>query len=159
VAWTTSRPIADEEVERCVAALAALGCSLPQFDVDSVEDRYVAVRHRQTEELLLEFGFASDSPGTSSAAESARRGLVQDGQIAWNWCCTGRRQPETGLIIHKFRLLQAITGDKLLVWDDDGMCHWSWGSCRLEEAGIDPFAVVDAHLKHAPVPFVLQKAS
>ena len=71
VAWTTTRPLADEEVERCVAALAALGCSLPQFDVASVEDRYVAVRHRQNEELLLEFGFASDAPGTRSATTNA----------------------------------------------------------------------------------------
>lgn len=159
LAWTSLRPLADEEVEGCAAALAGLGCSLPQFDVDFIEGRYVAIRHRENDELLLEFGFAFDAPGPRNMEGNAGRGLVHNGHIAWNWCCTGRRQPETGLIVHKFRQLQAITGDKLLVWDDDGMCHWSWGSCRLEEADIDPFAAVDAHLNHAPLPSILRKAS
>jgi hypothetical protein len=156
VSWSTLRPLIDEEVERCVAAVSRLGCSLPNLLVETLDGRYVAVRHRENDELLLEFGFADAAPSAFDAASG--RGLIERGQIVWNWCCTGRRQPETGLIVHKFRQLQQITGDKLLVWDDDGMSHWSWGSCRLEEAGVDPHSVIDAHLKHAP-PQTLRRAS
>jgi hypothetical protein len=156
LAWTTLKPLEDGEVERCVASLARLGCSLPQLQVESTE-RYVAVRHQADDEFLVEFGFAPERP--AGILDTPSRGLVRDGHIAWNWCCTNRRQPETGLLIYKFRQLQKITGDKLLVWDDDGTCYWSWGSCRLEEAGIDPDSVVDAHLKHGSPPFTLLKAS
>ena len=142
-----------------MAAVARLGCSLTDFQVETAGGRYVAVRHRQNDELLLEFGFADAAPGDRQLDAPGCRGLVEGGHIAWNWCRTGRRQPETGLIVHKLRQLQAITGDKLLVWDDDGMSHWSWGSCRLEEADIDPHAVIDAHLKRIPIPQALRKAS
>lgn len=157
LAWTTLRPLDDGEVERCVASVARLGCSLPQLQVEST-DRYVAVRHPEDDEFLVEFGFPPEL-GSAAVLDTPARGLVRDGHIAWNWCCTNRRQPETGLLIYKFRQLQEITGDKLLVWDDDGICYWSWGSCRLEEAGIDPDSVVDAHLKHSSLPFTLLKAS
>lgn len=155
VSWSTLGPLLDEEVERCVAAIARLGCATTNFIVETLGESYVAVRHRDNDGLLLEFGFAQASPRRQA---DVSRGLIENGEIAWNWCCTGRRQPETGLIVYKFRQLQAITGDKLLVWDDDGMSHWSWGSCRLEEADIDPLAVIDAHLKGLP-PQALAKAS
>jgi len=159
VSWSTLNPLSDEEVERCVAVIARLGCSTTSFVVETSGEGYVAVRHRENDELLLEFGFAAAAPPGRPLDAPGGRGLVEGGQIAWNWCCTGRRQPETGLIVHKLRQLQAITGDKLLVWDDDGMSHWSWGSCRLEEADIDPHAVIDAHLKRIPIPQALRKAS
>lgn len=157
LAWTTLKPLTDEEVELCVASLARLGCSLPQLQVESTERR-VSVRHAADDEFLLEFGFAPElaSPGV---LDTSTQGLVRDGHIAWNWCRTNRREPETGLLIRKFRQLQEITGDKLLVWDDDGVCYWSWGSCRLEEADLEPDSVVDAHLKHTSLPYTLLKAS
>lgn len=147
IAWTTLRPLTDGEVERSVEALARLGCSTTDFVVEAVENRYVSVRHRKLEECVIEFGLAGDAP---RCGRSFERGLVEDGgHIRWNWCCTGRKQPETGLILRKFSQIQAITGDKLLVWDDDGRCHWSWGACPVEQAGIDPMAVVDGRL-HGP---------
>lgn len=159
VSWSTLAPLSDEEVERCVAAIARLGCSLTDLVVETDGERYVSVRHRRHEGLLLEFGYADAAPAGRPEGLPGGSGLVEDGQIAWNWCRTERRQPETGLIVHKLRQLQTITGDKLLVWDDDGMSHWSWGSCRLEEADIDPHAVIDAHLQHLPLPQPLRKAS
>jgi len=159
VSWTTLQPLSDDEVERSVAAIARLGCSLPSFAVDTHGDRYVVVRHKTNDELLLEFGFADASPCCTPVRETAGRGLVDGGQIAWNWCCTGKSQPETGLIINKFRQVQSILDDKMLVWDDDGVSHWSFGSCPLEQTGLDPMAILDAHLKGADLPAWLPKAS
>jgi hypothetical protein len=142
ISWSTLRPLTDADVGACVTALTRLGCSTTDLKVEAVEDRYVCIRHRRRDEFLLEFGFTSDSP----CCRGMTHGLVEDGEIRWNWCCTGRVQPETGLILRKFAQLQMITGDKLLVWDDDGHCHWSWGSCPLEQADIDPHVVVDVRL-------------
>jgi hypothetical protein len=146
IAWTTLQPLSEDEVERSVDALAGLGCSLTDFVVEMIDSRYVLVRHRTLDECVVEFGFAADAPHVERAVG---RGLVEDGHIRWNWCCTERKQPETGLILRKFAQIQSITGDKLLVWDDDGRCYWSWGACPLEQAGIDPMAVVDRHLGNA----------
>jgi hypothetical protein len=147
IAWTTLRPLSEQEVESSVEALARLGCSLTNFVVEAIDNRYVSVRHRTIEECVLEFGFAEDAP---CGGRQFGRGLVEDGgHIRWNWCCTERKQPETGLILRKLSQIQAITGDKLLVWDDDGRAHWSWGACPLEQVGIDPMAVVDGRL-HEP---------
>jgi hypothetical protein len=152
IAWSTLRPLGEAEVERSVRAIARLGCASQEFIVEAVESRYVAIRHRATDEFLLEFGFAEDAPGGPALRETIAAGLVNRGHIAWNWCCTARRRPETGLVLFKFRQVQEITGDKLLVWDDDGMCHWSWGSCTLEQAALQPLAVVDAHLHGLHLP-------
>jgi hypothetical protein len=144
------RPLADNEIERSVDAIARLGCSFAKFTTEHVPGRYVAVRHREDDEFLLEFGFAENAPCCSLSHATIDRGLAQGGTIVWNWCCTGRSQPETGLVIRKLREVQAITLDKLLIWDDDGMAHRSWGSCALEESGDDPMAVVDEHLRRLP---------
>jgi hypothetical protein len=122
------------------------------------DNRYVAVRHREDDEFLLEFGFERHAPCSNRLAELCH-GLVEDGHVAWNWCCTGSRQPETSLLIHKFRQVQAVVHDKLLVWDDDGFAHWSWGSCPLEKTGLDPMAIVDAHLRHLPYDGLQARAS
>ena len=151
IAWTTLQPLTPEEVERSVAAIKRLGCSLVDFVVEAVDDRLVAVRHRQNDEFLLEFGFAADAPdGALRRHGAGDHGLVEDGRVAWNWCCTSKRQPETGLLILKWRQVQTIASDKLLVWDDDGLCHWSWGSCSLQQVALDPMTVVDAHLYRHP---------
>lgn len=148
IAWTSLRPLGDEAVRRAVVTISRLGCSWPQFVVDAVEDRYVRVRHRGDDEFVLELGFAADSPAHPYGGDASCRGLVDgDGLIAWNWCCTGRAQPETSLILRKWREVQAILDDNLIVWDDDGMCHWSWGSSTLERAGLDPISIVDSHLR------------
>ena len=55
--------------------------------------------------------------------------------------------------------MQSILDDKMLVWDDDGVSHWSFGSCPLEQTGLDPMAILDAHLKGADLPAWLPKAS
>jgi hypothetical protein len=149
IAWTTLTPLSEDEVERSVASLTRLGCSMTDFVVEAIDDRYVMVRHRTLDECVLEFGFAEDAP---ASARSFSRGLVEAGHVHWNWCCTERKQPETGLILRKFAEVQSITGNKLLVWDDDGRCHWSWGSCPIEEAGIDPMAVVDGRLRDVRAP-------
>jgi hypothetical protein len=146
IAWTTLQPLTEDEIERSVGAIKRLGCSLIDFVVEPVDDRFVAVRHRQNDEFLLEFGSAADAPNGTARRVGEGHGLIEDGRVAWNWCCTGRRQPETGLLVLKWRQVQAITGDKLLVWDDDGLCHWSWGSCPLQQVALDPMAIVDAHL-------------
>jgi hypothetical protein len=148
IAWSTLRPLSEDEVERSVRALSRIGCAYPEFAVEDIEGRYVAIRHRNFDEFLLEFGFAPDAPVRAASVS----GLVEHGHIAWNWCCTERRHPETGLVLYKFRQVQEMTGDKLLVWDDSGMCHWSWGSCTLVEAGLDPAAVVDGHLRGLAAP-------
>jgi hypothetical protein len=158
VSWTSLRRLTDHEVQRAVEAIARIGCSFANFAVETVERRYVAVRHRCDDEFLLEFGFAQDAP-CCSHPHALDRGLVDQGRIVWNWCCTRRRQPETGLVIHKLRQVQGLTGDKLLVWDDDGMSHWSWGSCPLEQSGHDPMTIIDAHLHDAPSAFLQPKAS
>jgi hypothetical protein len=152
IAWTTLQPLADEEVERCVLAIARLGCSSPDFIVEARGDRYVSVHHRGSVEFQLEFGFAQDAPGSSPFREAIASGLIQDGHLAWNWCCTDKGHATTGLVLYKLRQVQEITGDKLLVWDDDGMCHWGWGSCTIGEAGLNPLAVVDAHLHGLALP-------
>lgn len=159
VAWTTLRPLSDEETERSVRAIAKLGCGSPDFIVEAIADRYVMVRHRRIEEFELEFGFAGDAPGSLPLREAIGSGLVRDGHIAWNWCCTGKDHGATDLVLYKLRQVQEITGDKLLIWDDNGMCHWSWGSCTLNEAGRDPMAVVDTHLRHLALPPVRRLAS
>jgi hypothetical protein len=157
ISWTTLQPLADDEVRRAVLAIARLGCSWPDFDVECVEDAYVAVRHRRDDEFLIEFGFASAAPCCSDPG--ADGGLVSEGQVAWNWCCTGKRQPETGLVIHKLAQVQAIANDKLLIWDDDGHSHWSWGSCPLTQVDLDPMPVVDAHLRALRLPPRMADAS
>lgn len=150
IAWSTLEPLSAEEVQRAVEAIARLGCSLTNFAVEAVDSRYVTVRHRKNDEFLLEFGFAADAP-QGPAGSMLSRGLIDaEGAIAWNWCCTSRAQPETGLIIRKWRQVQAIAGDKLLIWDDDGVCHWSWGSCPIEQSGHDPQRVIAAHLRQLP---------
>jgi hypothetical protein len=152
IAWSTLRPLSCDEVAKAVAALARLGCSLPDFAIERTGEHYVAISRRRDDEFFLEFGIQAESGPTSIAGALSRGGLVQDGHISWNWCCTGRRQPETGLIIRKWRQVQALVSDKLLIWDDDGQCHWSWGSCSLSEVAVDPMVVVDAHLKGTPLP-------
>lgn len=142
IAWTTLQPLTGEEVARSVEAIGRLACSLPSLTLEASDGSYIAVRHRGNDEFVLEFGHAEAAPCCP-----LDHGLVEDGHIVWNWCCTGGRQPETGLVIRKLREIQTICADKLLVWDDDGQCHWSWGSCSLEEAGLDPMAVVDTHLR------------
>ncbi len=147
IAWTSLRPLDADGVEKAVDAIARLGCSSTSFQVEAVAGRYVAVRHRKDEEFLLEFGFAQDAPGALAARCASGRGLVESGHIVWNWCCTSRRQPETGLIVLKFRQVQKLLADNLVVWDDDGNTHWSWGSCPASQANVDPMALVDAHLR------------
>ncbi len=146
IAWITLQPLAEREVRDAVEALTRLPVSLPNLVIDARGTRYVAFRHRRDDAFLLEFGFAEDAP---SGPLPKRHGLVENGRIVWNWCGTSGRQPETRLIVATWRRVQQITADKLLVWDDGGSCHWSWGSCSLEAAGLDPMAVVDAHLRHA----------
>ena len=147
ISWTTLKPLTPDDVERSVAAIARLGCSTTELAVEAIDERYVAVRHRENDEFLLEFGFAETAPKCNPTPDTHRHGLAEGGHIAWNWCCTAREQPETGLLIRKFRQMQTLTGDKLLVWDDDGLAHWSWGSCPVEQSGLDPMAIVDAHLR------------
>jgi hypothetical protein len=147
ISWTTLRPLSDEETERSVRAIAKLGCCSPDFVVEALDSRYVAVRHRRFEEFQLEFGFADQATGSPPFREAMASGLVQSGHVAWNWCRTGKERTATDLALYKLRQVQEITGDKLLVWDDDGMCHWAWGSCTLAEAGLDPMDIVDAHLR------------
>jgi hypothetical protein len=157
ISWTTLQPLTRDEVEGAVLAIARLGCSWPDFAVEQVDDRFVSVRHRKDDEFLLEFGFASASPCCGDPGTDC--GLASEGRVGWNWCCTGKRQPETGLVVHKLRQVQAIAGDKLLVWDDDGLCHWSWGSCPLSQVDLDPMAIVDDHLQALRLPPRLDKAS
>lgn len=140
-------------------AIARLGCSSQDFVVEAVEDRYVAVRRRRFDEFLLEFGFAQDAPARAPCGDAIESGLVQHGQIAWNWCCTGKDHALTDLALYKLRQVQEITGDKLLIWDDDGMCHWAWGSCTVAEAGLHPMAAVDAHLRGLVLPALPHRAS
>jgi hypothetical protein len=145
ISWTTIRPLTARDVEAAVRELSRLACSWPQFAVECLDGRFVAIRHRQDDELVLEFGVGDESQANHQPALSSA-GLVLGGHITWNWCCTGKRQPETDLLLHKWRQVQSVVGDKLLIWDDDGTCHWSWGSCTLEQAEIRPYAIVDAHL-------------
>ena len=152
IGWTTLRPLSEEEVEACVRAIAKLGCCSPDFVVEARDSRYVVVCHRRFDEFQLEFGFAEDAPGSLYYRGAIESGLVRNGQIAWNWCCTGKDYATTDLALYKLRQVQEITGDKLLVWDDDGMCHWSWGSCTLTEAGYNPMSLVDAHLRALALP-------
>lgn len=152
IAWTTLKPLSDEEVERSVRAIARLGCSSPDFIVEAIGDRYVSVRHAEYDEFQLEFGFAEDAAGSPPFRDAIGNGLVQSGHIAWNWCCTSNDHALMDLALYKLRQVQEITGDKLLVWDDDGMCHWAWGSCTIAEAGLDPMAIVDAHLHGLALP-------
>jgi hypothetical protein len=152
IAWSTLRPLTSDEVEQAVAGIARLGCSMPDLVIERAGERFVVVTHRRDDEFFLEFGMASEAQPGSNVMQISKGGLVEGGHIAWNWCCTGRRQPETGLIIRKWRQIQTLVSDKLLVWDDDGQCHWSWGSCPLADAALDPLAVVDAHLNRTPLP-------
>jgi hypothetical protein len=149
ISWSTIRPLTDSQVEEAVRAFARLGCSTTALAVETIDARYVAVRHRTNEEFLLEFGFAEDAPGPAALRPTCGRGLVENGHIAWNWCCTAKKQPETGLVILKFKQVQQILGDALFVWDDAGKSHWSWGSCPIEQTGTDPLALIDAHLGKA----------
>jgi hypothetical protein len=146
ISWSTIRPLTDSLVEDAVRAFARLGCSTTTLGVETIDSRYVAVHHRKNDEFLLEFGFAEDAPGPEALRPTCARGLVERGHITWNWCCTGKKQPETGLVILKFRQVQQILRDALFVWDDDGNSHWSWGSCPIEQTGADPLALIDAHL-------------
>jgi hypothetical protein len=149
VAWTTLEPLTDREVERAVAVTGWLGCSLPDLKSEVIEGRYVCLTHREDPAFAFEFGFAHGAPDRPSCRPE--RGLAHYGEIAWNWCRTGRRQPLTDLVLRKLRQVQEVCGDKLLVWDDDGLAHWSWGSCPIEETGFDPERVIDAHLQRLPV--------
>jgi hypothetical protein len=159
IAWTTVKPLTDDEISASVDAIGRLGCSLAALTVESIDGRYVAVRHRSNEEFLVEFGYADTAPCCSLMRDSCGHGLVEEGHIPWNWCCTGKSQPETGLVIRKLRQVQSITGDKLLIWDDDGMAHFSWGSCPIEQTGLDPMAVVDSHLRQLAPERVQARAS
>jgi hypothetical protein len=103
------------------------------------------VRHQRHRDLLLEFGYPIEGVAQWPSRHLGL-GLVRNGSISWNWCGTGRRQPETDLILRKLRQVQEICSDKLLVWDDDGTCHWSWGTCSLEEAGFEPLQEIDRGL-------------
>jgi hypothetical protein len=130
-----------------VSQIGWLGCSLAAFKTEIVEGRYVCVTHRDDPDFRFEFGFAHDAPQPFGPTCRSERGLAHYGEIAWNWCSTGQRQPETDLVLRKLRQVQEICGDKLLVWDDDGQAHWSWGSCPIEQTGLNPERLVDAHLR------------
>ncbi len=150
ITWTTLRPLLDAEVRRAVRDIARLGGESSRLEVRRIADEHVSLRHRDDGEFFLEFGFASAAPCCSGPC--AEVGLVRDGHIAWNWTSASGRQPDTRLIVQLWRNVQAVAGDKLLVWDDNGLCHWSWGSCPLPQAGLDPMTVVDAHLQHLRLP-------